>query len=170
MKVIVYSKLQVVLHWVSAVVILWALLSGFYVSMVEVTPLTKCLVGFVNVSLTAMFIPVFVWRIYLAATKPKYRLPVNRTLMERLAHLMHLSIYLMTSLVLLTGILMMDRAINIFDLVLMPAPLDDPLWIDRFFTLHVWSCVALLVQVTLHIAAVIKHEICGRRILKKMAF
>jgi len=89
---------------------------------------------------------------------------------ERLASWMHKSIYLMTAVVLLTGILMMDRPINIFDLVLIPAPLNDLQWIDRFFVIHVWACVMLLVQVALHIAAVIKHEMCGRRILKKMVF
>lgn len=170
MKGIGYSRLQIILHWISAAVILWALLSGFYVSVIEVAPEIKSMVGFINVSVTALFIPVFILRLYVAVRGSHSLCQVGRPLMERLASWMHKSIYLITAVVLLTGILMMDRPINIFDLVFIPAPLNDPYWIERFFFIHVWACVILLFQVVLHIAAVIKHEMCGRRILKKMVF
>lgn len=170
MKRVGYSRLQIALHWISAAVILWALLSGFFVSVIKVAPETKSIVGFINVSVTALFIPVFILRLYISVRGSHTSREVARPFMECLASWMHKSIYLMTAVVLLTGILMMDRPINIFDLVLIPAPLNDLQWIDRFFVIHVWACVMLLVQVALHIAAVIKHEMCGRRILKKMVF
>jgi cytochrome b561 len=165
-----YSPGQVLLHWLSAGVILWALLSGFYVSVVDVLPQTKAWVGFVNVSLTALFIPVFAVRVYLVVIHSCVDDATNKTLMDHVACLMHKFIYLVTSVVLVTGVLMMDRAINVFDLILIPQPLEDPTWINRFFTVHIWSCVVLLILVALHISAVIKHEMCGRRILKRMTF
>jgi cytochrome b561 len=164
-----YSRVQVVLHWLSAAVILWALLSGFYVSVVEVTPQTKDWVGFVNVSVTALFIPVFALRLYLVfmSCADDAR---NKTLMDHVACLMHKAIYLVTGVVLITGVLMMDRDINVFNLFLVPQPLESPVWIDRFFAVHVWMCGLLLILVALHISAVIKHELCGRRVLKRMTF
>ena len=170
MRRIGYSPGQVLLHWLSAGVILWALLSGFYVSVVDVLPQTKDWVGFVNVSVTALFIPVFVVRIYLVVIHSCADDATNKTLMDHVACLMHKFIYTVTSVVLVTGVLMMDRAINIFDLIFIPQPLEDPTWIDRFFTVHIWSCVVLLILVALHISAVIKHEMCGRRVLKRMTF
>jgi superoxide oxidase len=34
---------------------------------------------------------------------------------------------------------------------------------------HIQACVALLVLVTVHVAAVIKHEASGHRVLKNMS-
>lgn len=53
-----YSTSQKLLHWVSAVIIVWALLSGFFVAVFSVPASVKAWVAFFNVSLTTVYIPV----------------------------------------------------------------------------------------------------------------
>lgn len=63
-----YAWQQILLHWVSALVIIWVLLSGFYVAHLNVTPTTFHLVAFVNVAMTTLFIPIFLLRWLLRRT------------------------------------------------------------------------------------------------------
>lgn len=165
-----YTPVQVVLHWVSAVVILWALMSGFYVSIFEVVPTTKAWVGFVNVSLTALYIPLFILRFYWAFLHGRSKFTRGRSINEYMALFVHTAIYWVLGVVLVTGVLMMDRPINIFDVLLIAQPLTDPMAIEWFMRVHIQACVALLALVAVHVGAVIKHEMCGHRVLKNMSF
>jgi cytochrome b561 len=65
---------------------------------------------------------------------------------------------------------MMDRPIDVFGVVEIVQPLSDPALIAQFFTLHVWSCLFLSLLVVLHVGAVIVHELCGHRVLRRMSF
>ncbi|WP_236183648.1 cytochrome b [Pseudomonas protegens] len=163
-----YSHLQKVLHWLSAVVILWALISGFYVALFEVSAASKEWLAFFNVSLTTVFIPLFIWRLYLALTTRSSPVGQPRSFAESLAAIAHRAIYLAVIIVLITGVLMMNRPITVFDLFFIPQPLQDPYVIGLFFTVHVVSCAVLGLLVALHVAAVVKHEVAGRRVLKRM--
>ena len=49
-----YSRRRVLLHWLSAAIILWALASGFYVAFNPVSASTEHWVGSLNVSLTTL--------------------------------------------------------------------------------------------------------------------
>ncbi|MNJ44116.1 hypothetical protein D3C77_391550 [compost metagenome] len=80
----------------------------------------------------------------------------------------HWVIYLVISIVLITGVLMMDRPITVFDLFFIPQPLNDPYWIGLFFIVHIWSCAVLALLVAVHVAAVFRHEVVGHRVLKRM--
>ena len=71
--------------------------------------------------------------------------------------------------VLLSGILMMDRGIDLGGFTL-PAMLSDDFWLSLWFDVHVFSCALLAGLVLLHVVAVIKHELLGRRILQRMWF
>jgi cytochrome b561 len=90
--------------------------------------------------------------------------------MAKLALFAHTLIYLVISLVLVTGVLMMDRPIDVFGLLEIAQPLSDPGLISRFLTLHVWACIFLALLIVLHIGAVIVHELCGHRVLRRMSF
>ena len=57
-----YNRPMRVLHWVSAAVILWALATGFSVSLLNLPLALKSGISFINVSLTFIFIPVFILR------------------------------------------------------------------------------------------------------------
>ena len=170
MKVSGYSGQRVLLHWLSAAVILWTLVTGFYVASVDVAVGVAQWVSFVNVSLTTVFIPFFVWRLALFVVHSRSASVRALPSAELLAWGAHALIYGAVSAVLVTGVLMMDRPINVFGAFKIPQPLHDPVLIEHFFTLHIWACVALLWLVIGHIGAVIVHEFCGHRILRRMAW
>ena len=68
-----YSRQRVWLHWLSAVVIIWTLASGFYVASVQVPAQLKQTVALFNVSLTTVFIPFFIWRLFAFISHTKLR-------------------------------------------------------------------------------------------------
>ncbi|WP_214510890.1 cytochrome b [Pseudomonas brassicacearum] len=164
-----YSRRRVLLHWVSAAIILWALVSGFYVAFNPVSASTQQWVGSLNVSLTTLFIPFFVWRAWLFVCELEPR-GAALSLDQRLSLAVHGLIYLVIGVVLVTGVLMMKRAISVFGLVRLPQPLADPVLIELANTLHTLSCAGLSVLVALHLCAVLWHEFSGRRVVRRMSF
>jgi hypothetical protein len=60
MKSFGYSKAQTALHWLSAVVVVWLLFFGPYVSQLTVECLTAQRAGFVNGALATLYIPIVV--------------------------------------------------------------------------------------------------------------
>jgi cytochrome b561 len=164
-----YSKRRVLLHWLSAVIILWALMSGFYVAYIPVSASTAHWVGSLNVSLTTLLIPFFLWRAWLFFCERK-PCGVALSLGKKLALAVHALIYLTIGVVLLSGVLMMKSAISIFGLVRFPQPLADPLLIEQANTVHVLSCVVLALLIALHLCAVVWHEVSGRRVVRRMSF
>lgn len=163
-----YSWEQVLLHWVSAAVILWVLVSGFYVAYAEVDEAMHAWVGWVNVSATTLYIPIFVLRCAVRAFKPA-PVSIDRGPWGRLAaHVAHQALYWLTAVVLLSGVLMMDCAIDVFGWWQIPLPMIDAVWLDRWFALHIASCFALAGVVTVHIAAVCLHQCRGHAIVRRM--
>lgn len=160
-----YSKTQIFLHWLSAVIILWATCSGFYVALADVPGSIKHAVSFFNVSITTLLIPFFAVRMYLAFSKVR---GVPRQGGELAAFVAHKAIYLATTTVLVTGVLMMDRDINVFHVFSIPQPITDAGLIARFNTAHKYACIALGGLLVLHVAAVIKHHLCGNPVLRRM--
>lgn len=168
MKTSSYTGPQKFLHGLSAVIIIWALASGFYVSLFEVPLPIKQWVAFLNVSLTTLFIPFFLVRFYLSFRRRPDALTARVSTTDRLAAFVHGAMYLVVSGVLVSGVLMMDRPITVFDLLFIPQPLDDPYWLQRLLQIHIWACLVLMALLVLHIGAVFKHELSGRRVLVKM--
>lgn len=164
-----YCWQQSLLHWLSAVVILWALASGFYVSLLEVSLATFERVALVNSVLGTVFIPVFLLRCYFRVVGPSPRHVNDEGWKALAAHFTHLGLYGLTAVVLLSGILMMNRGIDLGVFILEPM-LKDHFWLDLWFDVHVFSCAALAALVMLHVAAVIRHELAGRPILRRMWF
>ena len=165
-----YSVGQIWLHWISAVVILWTLFSGFYVAFIDVAMETKNWVGFINVSLSALYIPIFILRVYFSFFHGFLAYGRKRCAAEYVALVVHKAIYLVLGIVLVTGVLMMDRPINIFNVLLIAQLLTDPTAIEWFTQIHIQACVVLAVLVALHVGAVFKHAMSGRPVLKNMSF
>ncbi|MBT2375387.1 cytochrome b [Pseudomonas fluorescens] len=162
-----YSKLQIFLHWFSAAIILWATASGFFTAFVGLPDSLRELVEFFNVSITTVLIPFFIIRIYLALTRNVIKKKSNTAWIALIAHSL---IYLTTFAVLVSGVLMMDRDINIFNIFLIPQPLKDPQLIEFFHVAHSYACIALAALLILHLAAVVKHHLAGNPILKRMSW
>ncbi|WP_221740252.1 cytochrome b [Stenotrophomonas maltophilia] len=162
-----YSKAQVLLHWISAVIILWATVSGFYVALLDVPHTVAETIGFFNVSITSVLIPLFAIRVVIAISNHRDA-PASGA--EWAALIAHAALYLVTTVVLLTGVLMMEREINVFNLVSFPQPIRDPQLTMAFNTAHRYACVVLGGLLFLHIAAVVKHHLSGNAILKRMSW
>jgi cytochrome b561 len=165
-----YAWQQILLHWLSAIIIIWASISGFYVALFDTSPQIKNWVVFFNVSLTTVFIPFFILRVWylFKLGKPQQAQPV--TLATHAAEIAHFMLYVNITVVLITGVLMMERDINVFHLFYIPQPISEPSLTQLFNVIHIISCATLSGLVLLHILAVIKHEYCGNRILRKMWF
>jgi cytochrome b561 len=169
MKSSPYTRTQVALHWLSAVIIVWATISGFYVGLLPVSAGLKSLIGFINVSLTTLLIPFFFWRTVLA-WQHRGRAGHGSGAMAWVVKAVHGLLYGLTWLVLISGVLMMDRPINVFNVVQFPAPLSDPQLTHAITQLHIILCVLLGGLVGLHVAAVIKHQLCGNKVLRRMSW
>lgn len=157
------------LHWLSAIVILWASISGLYIAYFELESNIKSRILSFNVSITTVFIPFFFWRIY---HRIKHGVPTPHskmsTLEVKLAHLGHTTLYVLISVVLVSGVLMMGHDILVFELFTIPQPLQGKTSIQFFESLHFYSCRLLALLVICHLAALIKHEVMGKRILRRM--
>lgn len=158
-----YSRTRVLLHWFSAAIILWATASGFYVAFADSPASVKQGIGFINVSLTTVLIPFFALRLCLAIAGSR-----RRDAGEPLARIAHRAIYATTTVVLATGVLMMERDINVFHLVVIPAPLSGPAATAAFNAAHKYACMVLAGLVALHVAAAAKHHLAGNPVLDRM--
>lgn len=165
MKTIPYSATQVMLHWLSAVFILWALIMGSSVAVFDVSPEFKSMIAALNVSLSVLFIPFFVVR---ALLRIGYLKRHGAQADERLAGFIHNLIYAVTGVVLVTGVLMMNRPIQVFSWFTLGQPLTNPLWLHRFHTLHIVANALLGALVVLHMLAVVKHQLSGKPVLRRM--
>jgi cytochrome b561 len=165
-----YSRLQIVLHWLSAAVILWALVTGSLLSVVDVDDEFKSSVASFNVSLTSLFIPLFILRAWLAFLPSLGDRTFAASTSQRLARIAHCAIYVLTAVVLLTGVLMMKERADVFGLVRFGPVLTQPELHEWFTRLHIGSCIALAALLALHIAAVINHQMRGNPVLKRMWF
>ncbi|MCO7189133.1 MULTISPECIES: cytochrome b/b6 domain-containing protein [unclassified Pseudoalteromonas] len=157
------------LHWISAAVILWAMLSGFYMALFEVDNIIKKTLSTFNVSLTFVYFPLFLWRLVhrITCTPPTQLEQLNQH-QAKLACAAHKFIYLLTTIVMCSGVLMMQHSFCVFGLFTVPPLLSTTSLQDVFSRVHVLSNILLLFMITLHILAVIKHQLGGRAILQRM--
>lgn len=162
-----YSRLHALLHWTFAAIIIWATITGFSNALFNLPTVIADSIDFINVSLTFMLIPLFGLRILCALNRQEPAHP------NRLAHVLakagHLALYIATGLVLVTGVLMMERPINLFGLVSLQQPLQEPLLTEFFNVVHKYACMALALLVVGHVAAVVVHHWRGEKLLRRMA-
>lgn len=160
-----------VLHWLSSFVILWATISGLLLACIDFglgSELKNQILNF-NVSLTFVFIPLFLWRTVHRLNSDPIAYPSHFTEKEiQLASGLHRLLYLVIWVVLLTGVLMMEKDFSIFNVAYFPHLLSDKNSIELFTALHHYATYILTAAIIVHILAVVKHEYTGVRILKRM--
>ena len=163
-----YTRTARILHWVCAIVILWAMITGMLAASMESGTALKTLISSLNVSLTATLIPFFIWRI---AHRLAHPAPRDKRLSEETRYLAqqgHLWLYVVTSVVLISGVLMMDHSISWFGLVEIPTPIQNPSLNAGFNRLHAWSSRALALMVFGHLVAVFHHHARGYNVMSRM--
>jgi cytochrome b561 len=113
---------------------------------------------------------VFILRLYVRQRHPKPAPTAGQRIEQFSAALVHALLYGAVGLVLVTGTLMMDRPINVFNVFSIPNLINDPYWLSMLFNVHEAGCAILGILVVTHIAAVVKHEWAGKRVVGRMLF
>ena len=169
MSALNYSTPRRLLHWCFALIIIWASISGFANSLLHFPPSIETSITFINVSLTALLLPLFAVRVFFAVAHPAPKecaaIGARNHLLARLGHL---ALYIVTALVLVTGVLMMDRPIDFFGVLTIPQPLEATLLLNFFHDVHRACCVVLALLVLGHIGAVVLHQRRGCSVLQRM--
>lgn len=160
-----YPRTRVLLHWISAVIILWATFSGFGVAWLAEGNSLRTWVEGLNPQLSTLFIPLFIWRLYLYL---KARPEPARSAREKIARLAHAALYLLIVGVLVTGVLMMSHPVLLLALLPLPQLIHSAGALTELHTLHHILCAALGVLVAGHILAVLQHQLVGHSVLYRM--
>jgi len=168
MKTARYSRTARILHWISAFIIIWATLTGFFLATLAPGSELRALLSSLNISLTTSFLPLFLIRlVYAGRSKKPAGLDVSAR-QQSAAQAAHVGLYALTTTVLMSGILMMNHDISVFGLVKLPHLVTNDSWNAAFYTLHRYSCMTLFLLVSLHVAAVVRHHRQGRKIMARM--
>ncbi len=163
-----YSALRRTLHWLSALVIIWATVTGFMLAFLVLPEALEQWLGTFNVALTLVFMPFFLLRLWLALTRKKPPTPALTTRQVRLAAYGHGLIYGTVLTVLVSGVSMMERPVSVFALLELPPLFKAGAVTAAFSALHHYACALLALLVLGHIAAVIVHQRRGVRLMQKM--
>ncbi|AUH52130.1 cytochrome B [Chromobacterium sp. ATCC 53434] len=156
------------LHWLSAAVILWALCSGFALAAHALPPPLAKAVPPVNVALTTLLLPFWLLRIFY---RFRFHMPPPENMPARswkMARYGHLALYAFGSLSLLSGVLMMERAVSVFGWFTLAPPLPPGLLTHGLARVHFASNVLLALTVMSHVTAVALHHRQGLFILRRM--
>lgn len=159
-----YDTLTKIFHWASAVIILWALFSGFIVFQTIKNESVLHFVEEINVSITLLLIPIFILRIINRLNKYKFEKENKHNFA---AYLVHVFIYAITIFILVSGVLMINGDVNCFGMTLFTNTLNNT-YTNWFGIYHTYACMLLGGLVLLHILAVIKHHLSGYPIMLKM--
>lgn len=163
-----YSTLQKVLHALSALTIIWLLMSGFYAGLISEDAALKRLIGELNVSVSLSLAPFFLLRLCVSFGRGYGALVGVKNLMPWLVFFVHTMMYVSVVIVLISGVFMMDRPIIFFNVVTFSQPLSSVDMTGLFGRIHTPACGVLAALITLHVVAVIKHQLSGQSIIKRM--
>lgn len=165
-----YSRLRIALHWLSALVIIWATCSGFFAASCAADNPARKTIDTINPQLTTLFIPFFAMRLALyLKSKPWREWTAQGTTINAPA-LGHGLLYVFITLVLATGLLIMPHRWLLLGVLPMPAFVQNPnqlMWLSK---VHGVLCMLLGGLVSGHIGAVLWHHIVGRPVLNRMKF
>ena len=157
-----------VLHWLSATVILWAISSGFYILLVRPSQAVIHAIADFNVAITLLFVPIFIIRILVSYLLEKPATPQLRQRQQKIANRAHALLYLMVVIVLVSGVLMMERDMSVFGWFEVKAILSKGSLTQGFFILHRIANTVLFMLLVAHILAVVYHQIKGIPLMKRM--
>lgn len=157
-----YTPARKCLHWLSALIILWATFSGFGVGLLAPEAPVRVWVENLNPQLTSLFIPFFLARLWL------YLRDRDADVHNRVAGWVHGLLYLMIFSVLLSGVLMMTHPVTMLSLVTFPQLIHSTPVLERIHEAHHVLCALLALLVAMHLGAVAMHALRGRSVLYRM--
>lgn len=157
-----YDLLSRALHWVFALVIIYASVVGYTLGHIT-NPALRNFLSHLNMSFATVLIVLFplrvFWRVKRQAPPP---LPGISPWQRRLAHGVHGLLYVTIGCVLASGYLMVPNGYRFFGIITVPTPFARGPLTDALFLLHRGACAVLASLVLLHVLAVIKHQAVAR--------
>lgn len=171
-----YGLVAILLHWFMAFAILFLFGLGLY--MVELTYYDAWYTGSldlhksIGVSLFLLLVIRFAWRVFNPTPAP-VDTTVAATTLNRVAHYMHLLLYSVMLLVMLTGYFISTadgRSIDVFGLFNLPAmPASIEQQEDIAGEIHFWLAWSLVIFAGVHALAAFKHHFINKdRTLTRM--
>lgn len=162
-----YGWIAIVLHWLSAAVILSLLGLGLYMVELDYYDAWYNRLPWLHKSFGMLFVIVLlfqvVWRGVSPAPEP---LAGTSRLEQRLARVVHWLLLAITALILLSGYLIPTAdgsAISVLDWFSIPATVSTiPNQADTSGMVHRYLSYALIALVVLHVAAALKHHFVDR--------
>lgn len=163
-----YSSPRIILHWISAAVIIWATCSGFLaVAQAPNSPVRQMIDAF-NPQLATLFIPLFAVRLVLYLQSRPWRAWRLKPAGDNVAALGHGLLYLCITLVLTTGLFLMPRPWMLLGVLRMPAMVQNQHDLAWLGAAHGGLCTFLALLVVGHIGAVFWHQTSGHPVLNRM--
>lgn len=162
-----YSRTRILLHWLSAGVILWASVTGFIVVQLPQESPVRQVIDILNPQITTLFIPFFLWRLALYLHAAPWAKPAA-SLQARAATLVHMALYGSITLVLASGLFMMPAPWHLLGLVPMPQLTHGAAALAAVHGWHHASCMMLSGLISVHLLAVAKHQLSGIAVLRRM--
>ncbi|PSW21985.1 cytochrome B [Photobacterium sanctipauli] len=172
MKTVNYDRATRYLHWLMAIIIIYATCAGYAMHLViDSHPNIFQFLSVLNMSLATIgsiaFIIRWIWK-YFRPVKSFNEKGIPQW-QSSLAHLIHSVIYQLMLVVFISGFLMLETSYELFWLITIPNPITSPDINSFFFTVHRISCAALALVVLLHASAALKHHFVTKNlVLKRM--
>ncbi|AGU98940.1 cytochrome b [Vibrio campbellii] len=167
-----YDGFSKILHWVMAVLIIYATIAGYGMLLVQDDPELFHILSTLNMSGATIATVLFVFRWSWSFFRETPKLPSSiSSFQQNVAKLIHSFAYLLMFIVFVSGYLMLKHDYEFFWLFTISQPISNNEVNDFFFIVHRISCVMLGCFIGLHVAAALKHHIILKNdVLKSMTF
>ncbi|WP_234497952.1 cytochrome b [Vibrio maritimus] len=166
-----HDKATRYLHWVMAVIIIYATIAGYVMHLViDTHPSIFNFLSIMNMSLATLGSVAFVARWFWSHFKPNKVIDGSLPRWKlSIAHMTHAIIYQLMFVVFVSGFLMLKQSYQLFWLVEIPNPLTSTEINDFFFVVHRYACAMLAIVVVLHMCAALKHHyVAKNQVLLRM--
>jgi cytochrome b561 len=163
-----YDIFTRILHWVMAIVIIYATIAGYAMHLViDDYPDIFHFLSVVNMSLATIAMPIFIVRWLWKHMRETPDFP--QVTHHKVAHLVHSLLYILMFSVFVSGFLMLKESYTWFWLFQIGNPITSFEINDFFFSIHRFSCMALGALVMLHATAALHHHwVKGNDVLYRM--
>jgi cytochrome b561 len=155
-----YGWLSIVLHWLTAVIVVVMLYLGSSIGGLEGEERNRALVLHTSVAMTTYLILWLrvAWRFVSHHPGP---LHAQGALFFLIGKIVHMATLVALTFMLISGPLMVwtsGEAIQVFDWFAIPSPFGATVTVSMFLhTVHRWSAIVILVGILLHLGGVYKH-------------
>ncbi|WP_245597659.1 cytochrome b [Psychromonas aquimarina] len=155
-----YDLLSRTLHWIMAIVIIYASFAGYAMHLViDSHPAVFHFLSIVNMSLataaSGLFILRYIWKFF---RQPIESSELSNTTQHKIAKLVHSLLYFLMFIVLISGFLMVKHEYSFFWLFPVDNIITNPAVNEFFFMVHRFGCAFLSLVVLMHAGAALHHH------------